>query len=799
MIASDETLPSAMGSAKRAWIAVLALLLAAFASFLLVPWTPQMPAAGLDASWEYALNEAVARHFVFGRNFVYTEGPLGSVYTTLYGPATDALMLAGSGLLALALCAGVATLAWPRNLYVLFFLPIVVAEPVLRDAFLMAPPLLLLLVIFRLCSAPESRHHLPVGSGAVLCVLMLSCALGILPLIKGTVLTLAVVEGGLAVLIAVVGRRSMLGLGISVLAVISLCVGWAAAGQPLMALPHFFWAQEPIIAGYSEAMSLHGPLSEVLYWAGATVVISAILYTFITRRHGLAGRLVLFGFAVYFFVTFKEGFVRQLGHPLIPAEAFLFIGLFLGAMLELWPAVAVGLVACFAWGSIEHSVGDFNVGTLFARVENAVQGAVNGALLHISSPDALPAAFNQATAAIRAASPLPRVTGAVDLYPYDLSLLFADGMKWDPRPIIQSHAAYTPTLGAKNAAHLSGNDAPENIFFAVDPIDQRLPALEDAASWPLLLSKYSILGFHGNYLHMVRFAHPTAMHFDRPSAAAMARIGEWVNVPWGGELVWASIDMRPTILGRLVLAAFKLPRVWIEAKLADSRTVQNRYIPEMGQGGFLLSPYVGSTADFAMTAAGSDKGLDVRQIRLVTPVVGLWTRRIGFSFRVLDIPRQREVRRLVLMEPNSPPAFVSARTIDRIEDCSLDTINGRLFASLSDPILVHDDTVNVSGWTAPSGRRGIGPDETWISLTSANGERKFYRARPTERPDVLAFFKQPEMKRPGFLADLDFSGLSGTQTLTIYSEHGHEAFRCPQRVVLTVGSAKLRPAGSIGK
>jgi hypothetical protein len=230
-----------------------------------------MPTAGLDASWGYALNEAVARHLVFGRDFAFTFGPFGSVFTTLYGPATDALMLGGSALLANALCAGVATLAWPRRLYLLFLLPIVVAAPVLPDAFLMALPLLLLLIIFRLSSAPESRHYIQPSGGAVLCVLVLSCAVGLLPLIKGNVTALAVVEGGLAGLIAVAGGRAMLALGIAVLAVTSLCVGWMAAGQPLTALPHFFWAQVPIIAGYSEAMSSHGPVREVLYWGGATI------------------------------------------------------------------------------------------------------------------------------------------------------------------------------------------------------------------------------------------------------------------------------------------------------------------------------------------------------------------------------------------------------------------------------------------------------------------------------------------------------------------------------------------------
>jgi len=78
-----------------------------------------------------------------------------------------------------------------------------------------------------------------------------------------------------------------------------------------------------------------------------------------------------------------------------------------------------------------------------------------------------------------------------------------------------------------STAPLVSNDAPENIFFAADPIDKRLPALEDAASWPLLLSRYSIVGFYGNYLHMLRDTQLTEMRLDRQRVAVTARINEW--------------------------------------------------------------------------------------------------------------------------------------------------------------------------------------------------------------------------------------------------------------------------------
>jgi len=757
---------------------------AALTAFFFVRWLPSMPYAvsdQFDISAFYAINEAVARHVVFGRDFIYTFGPLGMVYSGFYHPATDPLMLTASTLVAIGLCAGFVTLVWPQRIYLLLLLPIVVAESVTPDAVLLALPLLLLLVVFRLSAPRENRLHVPLRRSSCLCVAVLVCAVGILPSIKGTFLSLAAVEGGLAVLMAFVARRRAFAFGIMLFAIASLCISWVAAGQPLAALPRFFWAQEQIIIGYSQAQSMHGSFDQLLYWGIPAAVITVILYSYIVRHNGFSGFIVFLGFLFFSFVAFKEGFVRQdSNHVIISGETFLFMALFLSALLESLPAIAVAVVAFVGWAAVEGSM----FSTVLARIETKARGAAQGIITRVEFPDALPVAFARTSAANRAAYPLPSVKGTVDLYPVNLAALFAAGMKWDGRPVIQSFAAYTPTLEAVNAQHLISNDAPANVFFAIDPIDGHLPALDDALSWPLLLSRYSIVGIHGNYLQMVHSAHPGPVRYDGRVVRIDVRLNKWIDVPSDGGFLWARIDMRPTVLGNLVLAAFKLPHVSIELRFKDGRTGRYRYIPELGRAGFLLSPAVGSTVGFGLVASGQDKSAEVQQLRLVAPEVGLWPRRVRLSIRKMDISPQPRVRGLFLTEPSSPARILTSGKISLSEDCSLDAIDGRPHRSLMEPIVSNSDRVNITGWTAPVAQRGIGPDETWFELKSANGEQRYYRAGTMSRPDVLAYFKQPKMKEPGFSAELDLLGLSGTQQLTIYSTHDNEAYRCPARALL---------------
>ncbi len=82
------------------FLLTFALLLTVLAVF--VPLAPQMPSAGLDTSWMFAMNQGVARGFVFGKDIIFTFGPYACIYTQLYDPATDRLMVCGSLFLGLS-------------------------------------------------------------------------------------------------------------------------------------------------------------------------------------------------------------------------------------------------------------------------------------------------------------------------------------------------------------------------------------------------------------------------------------------------------------------------------------------------------------------------------------------------------------------------------------------------------------------------------------------------------------------------------------------------------------------------
>src|SRR6266446_1343593 len=86
------------------------------ALFMAMPLLPTMPVPGLDASWKYAINQAVADRLSFGREVIFTYGPYGALYTRGFHPATDELLM-WTGLF-FGLCLGaVAVLLARRSLW----------------------------------------------------------------------------------------------------------------------------------------------------------------------------------------------------------------------------------------------------------------------------------------------------------------------------------------------------------------------------------------------------------------------------------------------------------------------------------------------------------------------------------------------------------------------------------------------------------------------------------------------------------------------------------------------------------
>lgn len=400
----------------------------------------------------------------------------------------------------------------------------------------------------------------------------------------------------------------------------SLGAFWVGAGGSLGDVPAYLASAAAVVASYTESASTAaGPGDAGALPAAALLaaLLAAEALAARRRRRG-AGVVDLLGTAAIGLAVFKSGAVRS-GNP---------------EHLEL--AVAgLALLALLRLPYWAEALGGERRG---AQVLGLGAGAAAAVLVPLFPPGevarqlsalARPAEARRASdarcaadlRAIRDRNPLPPIAGSVDLFENRQSLLLAHGLDYRPRPVFQSYLATGGLLARRNAEHVAGPGAAERVLFEAWSIDRRLPALDDSLAWLELLRRYDVEAVSGP-LALLRLRDRPRRLGLVPAGSVESGFGEAAPVPLaGGAAIWVTVDLRPTLLGRLAGLVYKLPELEVRLGLADGRQERWRFVRPAGRTGFLLSPTVEGALDMALLVSGAGRSLEPKGVRSVS--VGL--------------------------------------------------------------------------------------------------------------------------------------------------------------------------------
>lgn len=510
------------------------------------------------------------------------------------------------------------------------------------------------------------------------------------------------------------------------------------------------------------------------------------------RARGLAHATLILGTTGLLFIAFKGGFVRPDSHILMSGGMIAIAA----SLLALGQAgvrgkigAAVGL-AC--WAVLDMSATSISLLELPTRIKTPVVAAANMLMARLENADTLTRLYTDSLTMITSQYQLPQLSGTTDIYSFGQSILLARELEWAPRPVLQSYSAYTPSLAAADAAFLAGPKAPQNILFSVQPIDNRLAALEDGPSWPGLLSRYEFADLRGD-MAILRRRETSAPEpiAKTPITSGSFHLGEMMALPSGTAPVWARIGVSLTTLGKLVSAIFRPPILMITYRFTDGQQQAFRYIPGMGAAGFLASPVVTSTHDFvSLTLPTADTYLAGKRPQSFTISSDqgtglLWNETVSVQFFHANIPTQPEVGKLLFDRVQTEATRLVK--LPTTPDCSVDLIDMRRPQDL--PVRV-GNFLQVDGWAAVSVKNSEAPDFTSVTLTAPSGEVTAIRAKKIARTDVNAYFKKPGMGEIGYTAYADVAGLEGDYMLSLKMTKGDQAWACTMQVPVRIGSAK---------
>jgi len=556
-----------------------------------IPAAPELPGDGLDRSWLLGISYAIKNGLTFGREIVFTYGPLGAAYNPGPYPSIFAYSLIFWFFITLVLALFYTKWAVGNGRGALLcILPVMVLAN--TDAIVYV----LLFVIGRVLLDP--RHGL-------IYAIPLVIALAFLSLAKFTFFVVVVL---LLIVYSIwhllLGNLRTVVISMSAISLVVFFL-WALLGQDVGDIPRFIINGTEISAGYSKAMGISGPKLEL--YAGVSLVailVSAVIcvarsYLSVNRAYSEILLIFLSSMLsiIIGFIAFKQGFVRQDGH----VSAFLVFSATVIPMLisELRVRGRHGntfaILFISTWIVLYLNFEKYHGNGGYLTIIDDNLSRIRGKLNQIKYGD-IKFSFESSFSAMRTANPLPSINGTVDVASVDISPILAHGLDWKPRPVIQSYSSYTPRLASLNGRYVL-ESGPDVYFVKLAPIDGHLPLQEDPLLWPALLASYRLDELSS---FMIYRRIPVAQETTKSKNVLERHGSEWL-IPFYGNYGYSmlTVQTRTTILSSLGAALLRDEPIFIVAKLGDGTERKYKYIRSLDGVPFIISPLVENNLDFA--------------------------------------------------------------------------------------------------------------------------------------------------------------------------------------------------------
>ncbi len=480
---SDPSQPLC-ATARRVVLWGAALALAA----LFWPQWDLVPVRGADLGWRDGLAWAAELGLQWGRDLVFSYGPLGYTLDPRMQPVWQLVVASALHV------AGVVLLVW-----VLLTLAVQDRRPGAGSGlFLAGVAAIACLGVAGICSLllpvvlVASLRALVARSTAA--IALTGVTFGVLGHQKLSEAALAL---GFAALCAL-GASGWRGLAVfsSVAGTTWLAV-WVACGQSLANLPRYLSRSLQFVGGYPMAMSLE-TVGYGWHYAAAGLVAAALTAqaVSVTSEWPRPARWCLVMAVLWaLWLALKSGFVRHDSHDLyffavslVLATAMLLLA---SRSLSRWvggAAAAGSYLLLSLFGSGFLSPGDRTES--LSRLRHTL-GMVTSEAARVEdwheSLRRLSVEYELAPEVLAALGP-----GASTADPWDVSAIRLAGGGWDPLPTLQLYAAYTPELDAMNVASLRAR--PRAVLRPVPyrAIDGRNPAWESPGYQQLLYCEYGL-------------------------------------------------------------------------------------------------------------------------------------------------------------------------------------------------------------------------------------------------------------------------------------------------------------------
>ncbi|MDB6170073.1 MAG: hypothetical protein JWM88_2937, partial [Verrucomicrobia bacterium] len=375
--------------------------------------------------------------------------------------------------------------------------------------------------------------------------------------------------------------------------------GWLLCRQQLGNLPAYLRYSLNATGGYGEGMSIYEDNLTLFIGAAAGLSVAGYFLLTLWRRQdfprALAVALIV---AAGSFMNWKHGFTRADGHVFAHYIACLLVPVTFPVLmmddgpLRRWKTALLWSTTGFSlWGIM------LCAGSAITDAAAMWNYQLKGNVAAVARLPKLAEEAREDFAKVAEPHVMPGIRTVVgkdtiDMLGNDQAYILFNRFNYTPRPVFQTYLPYTAELMRLNEAFFKSPRAPHYVLQKFDPIDFRLPPLEDSLTSNYLYHHYSyVMEERGMLLWHQNDTDP-ARDQRTPIGTATGHFGQRIAVPAQGESpVWVEFDVRPSLLGRLRAFLYKAPILMMSADEGGGSDNSYRVIRSMAGAGFMAYPH----------------------------------------------------------------------------------------------------------------------------------------------------------------------------------------------------------------
>jgi hypothetical protein len=547
-----------------------------------------------------------------------------------------------------------------------------------------------------------------------------------------------------------------------------------------------------IASTYVDAVALEGPV-----WQLSLGIISGAAYLSLldrARREGdRAGVSFLLLASGLCLAAFKHGFVRHDAHVAGFFAVWMMVAtLFLVVAVPDWRSSSAKLASRFALGlafvtaaMVFLNSGDFFFHRIFTsmpvdfrNISRFVTFVTQERPAFLAAdPEERRSLMRDALAKVPdsnlASDTLDRIgSGTLDIFPWDVAIAERFGLRWRPRPMFQSYSAFSDRLDAGNAEHFVGGTAPDYVLYGHRSVDGRCPTFDEPRTFRTLLTGYRALARDEAFVLLERI-HGSTPPAETPIGSVESSLGEEVAVPRSTSgYVFARVHVDYSWLGRLVRVIYKPPPVFIRLSSSDM-AIKYRLVPSTAKNGLFVSRYVLGPRDLLDVWSG-ELGQNLDAISIVTDSPSFFADAVSVEFFEIPYP--------VRAQPNWKVECSAEDEITRDGQHAIGVLQGDHIDNWQQPVLLErSEPLVISGWAIDEQGEALAGNVFVLvdgMLMAPTDYERF-------REDVAAYFENDAYTYSGWSANLDLQELSDGLhkiTLRVISQDGKRCYE-PKRGV----------------